>query len=153
MFYWCEKLDYPFTFMHVVDESAVNQWRPGSGSYDAMDFEREFAKALTDPRYSKYIKQEEMKMLGCPKPAGSVASRVRLIQTHLYDETLYVSAKCQNAIDMIMHLTADKNDPEKPRKSKWLHKFDGASYGMFRELFFPTPIQKARAPRLTAVGT
>lgn len=157
MFFWCKALDYPFTFLHVVDESAVNQWRPNTGSYDAADFEREFARVVEDPKfiekYGKYLNHKEpMRMLGCPKPQGSVASRVRMVQSNLADETLFISATCKNCHDMILHLEADKNDPEKPRKGKWLHKFDGASYGMFRELFYPTAFLKQRVPRLTSIG-
>ena len=72
MRFWRKLLDYDFQYMHITDESAVNQWRPGGeGSYDAWEFEREFAKVAEE------LGSREMRLLGCPKGAGSVAARVR----------------------------------------------------------------------------
>lgn len=118
---------YPFEFMHITDESAVNQWRPGGeGSYDAWDFEREFNKVQME------LGGREMRMLGCPKGPGSVGARVRLISSKLYLDELFISAKCANARQTLLKLEADKDNPGNPKRSHYIHKFDSMSYPMFK---------------------
>ena len=118
---------YPFEFMHIADESAINQWRPGGdGSYDAWEFEKEFN------RVQKELGGREMKIMGCPKGPGSVAARVRLISSKLYQEELFVSALCSNAHKMLLELEADPANPENPNRSRWIHKFDSLTYPIFK---------------------
>lgn len=124
---------YPFQFRHITDESAINQWRPGGdGSYDAWEFEREYNRVA-----ERLLANRKMKMMGAPKGAGSVPARVRMLQAKLYNEEFFASARCKNLIDMLMFLEADKEDPEKPRRSKWVHKFDSTTYPMFRDDIVP----------------
>jgi hypothetical protein len=119
---------FPFQFIHVTDESAINQWHPnGQGSYDAWDFEREYNRVA-----QKELANRSMRLLGCPKGSGSVAARVRLLQGKLYTEEFLVSALCRNVKDMLLCLEADKEDPEKPRRSRFLHKFDSTTYPIFK---------------------
>ena len=141
---------YQFSFRHTTDESALNQWRPNEGSYDAWDFEREFNKV------SDEFGLGSVKMMGCPKGDGSIESRVRFLQSKLYEEQFFVSATCPNTIDMLRHLTEDPKKPGHPKRSRWIHKFDSATYGPFRMEFsgdtrnhLPTG---AVAPTLTAIG-
>jgi hypothetical protein len=61
-----------------------------------------------------------------------VAARVRLIQSKLYQEELFVSAQCENSVACLNNLEGDKDDPTKPKRSKWLHKFDSFSYPIFK---------------------
>lgn len=118
---------YPFEYMHIADESAVNQWRPGAeGSYDAWDFEKEYNRVQSE------LGGREMRMLGCPKGAGSVSARVRLLSSKLYQQEVAVSARCENTKMMLLQLEADDANPENPRRSKWLHKFDSLTYPMFK---------------------
>lgn len=126
MEHWKKLCDYEFQFMHITDESAINQWRPGGeGSYDAWDFEREFNKASG----------KRVKMVGCPKGAGSVPARIRLLQSKLYQDEVFVSATCKNTKDMLMSLESDKDNPDKPRRGKFIHKFDSVTYPMFKTEF------------------
>lgn len=124
MRYWRKLIGYEFHYEHIADNTAVNQWRPGHGSYDARDFEVEFNKV------SKEFGGRKMKIRGCPKGAGSVAARVRTLQGKLYQEELFVSATCPNAHEMMLYLEADKDNPENPKRSKFLHKFDSMTYPM-----------------------
>jgi len=127
MRFWRELMDYDFAFEHIADESAVNQWRPGGeGSYDAWEFEKEYNKCAAE------FGTRNIKIKGCPKGAGSVPARVRMVQSKLHQEELFISATCLNAKDTMMYLEADKDDPEKPKRSKFLHKFDSLSYPMFK---------------------
>jgi hypothetical protein len=119
MDYWNRRLDHKFKFHHITDESAVNQWHPGGeGSYDAWDVER-----YSDGR---------IKLISCPKGKGSVEARVRLLCNKLVQDEFYVSATCRNATEMLHQLTGDKKDPSKPKRSRYIHKFDSITYPMFR---------------------
>lgn len=126
--FWRKQAGYEFQTMHITDESAINQWRPGGeGSYDAWEFEREYNRVAAGLGGSQKIK-----LRGCPKGEGSVAARVRLFQAKLFQEELFVSVQCKNTLDMLNFLEADPKDPEGPKRSKYLHKFDSASYPMFK---------------------
>lgn len=135
MRYWRRRVGYPFKYCHITDESAINQYRPGGeGGYDAWEFEKEFNKVLVEfGNIGADGNVEPAKMLGCPKGPGSIAARVRLIQSMLVQEELFVSAQnCQNTIACFANLEKDKEDPSKPRRSPWIHKFDSFSYPIFK---------------------
>jgi hypothetical protein len=154
MRWWRKKVGYDFQFIHITDESAINQWRPGGGiegSYDALVFEREFNK------FQQEFGEREIKLLGCPKGAGSIAGRVQLLQSKLYQDEVFISATCQKARDMLMFLEADKKNPENPREtSRYTHKFDSLTYPLWRmeinpdfRIYMPTD---AVAPSLISCG-
>ncbi len=127
MRYWRTLTGYPFRFMHITDESAINQWRPGStdGSYDALVFEREFNRISSEFGV--------MKLIGCPKGAGSISGRVQMVQSKLFQEELFVSATCKGTKDMLMFIPADKKNPENPlESSKFTHKFDSFTYPIWK---------------------
>ncbi len=150
MRFWKRQMEYDFKFQHVSDDSAVNQFRPGGdGSYDALDFEREFNKVAAE------MGQKSIKILGCPKGDGSVAARIRLFQSKLYQEEVVMSAMCRNAVNMVLTLEADKENPEKPKRGKYLHKFDSMTYPMFKlELGGGTAASVGRvAPSLIRCGS
>jgi phage terminase large subunit len=119
MNYWTKRKKYPFRFQHISDSSAINQWHPGgSGSYDSWDMER----------YS----DGQIKLIGCPKGKGSVEARIRLLTAKLFQDEIYISATCANTIDMLNQLESDKKDAMKPKRSKWIHKFDSLSYPLLK---------------------
>tara|TARA_Y100001938_G_scaffold50913_2_gene71038 strand:- start:7127 stop:8632 length:1506 start_codon:yes stop_codon:yes gene_type:complete len=119
MDYWSRRLDHDFKFHHISDESAINQWHPGGeGSYDAWDVER----------YS----EGRIKLVGCPKGKGSVEARVRLLANKLVADEFYVSDTCRNTVEMLHQLTGDRQNPSKPKRSRYIHKFDSITYPMFR---------------------
>ena len=119
MDYWNQKIDTEFYYEHITDSSAINQWHPGGeGSYDSWDFER-----YSDGR---------IRMVGCPKGQGSVEARVRLLSGKLFQDEFYASALCTNTVEMLMNLESDKKDPTKPKRSKYIHKFDSITYPMFK---------------------
>ena len=119
MDYWSKIKDYQFKYQHISDSSAINQWHPGGqGSYDAWDMER-----YSDGR---------IQMVGCPKGRGSVEARVRLLTSKLFQDELYVSALCTNTEEMLIHLESDSKDPMKPKRSKWIHKFDSLTYPLLK---------------------
>lgn len=151
MRHWKNLIGFDFSYMHITDESAVNQWRAGGeGSYDAYDFEREYNKVI------KEFSGQQMKLIGCPKGKGSVSARVRLLQSKLYSEEIFISATCQNTRNMLMFLEDDPDNPGHPKRSKHIHKFDSLTYPMHKiemsggtSLFLHTD---RVAPRLIRVG-
>jgi hypothetical protein len=152
MRYWKKRVGYPFTFCHVTDESAINQYRPGGeGGYDAWEFEREYNRCLAEFGKLGYDgKVEPVQMLGCPKGPGSVAARVRLIQSMLAEEALFVSAQnCDNTVACFANLEHDKDDPMKPKRSPWIHKFDSFSYPIFKLLVGGDPRMALPIARVT----
>jgi len=153
MKFWQKRVTYEFKYQHITDESAINVWRPGSegGTYDSLVFEREFN------RVQEQLNQHPAKLLGCPKGPGSVSGRVQLLQGKLLQEEFFVSgSNCPNTREMLMFLEADKNEPEKPKRSKFLHKFDSVTYPMWRAEVaggFTNLPQAEAAPTLSSVGT
>lgn len=113
--------------IHITDESAVNQWRPGQGSYDALDFEKEYNRVVNGLQSGKTIKLQ-----GCPKGDGSVEARVRLVQSLLATERFKVSARCKWVWQMLLQLEEDAKKPGHPRRSSVLHVFDGTTYPIFK---------------------
>lgn len=119
MEFWDKKVGEEFKYYHISDASAINQWHPGGeGSYDAWDIER----------YS----DGKIKLIGCPKGPGSIEARVRVLSDKLFQDQFYVSAVCSNTVEMLMNLESDKKDPTKPKRSKYIHKFDSITYPMFK---------------------
>lgn len=143
MDYWNEVVQYPFTYNFIADESAVNQWHPGGeGSFDAWDLERN-----GDGR---------IKIDSCPKPAGSVSARVRLLSSKLSTMELLVSDLCHNTKEMFLHLDQDEQGNPKKAHRLDIHKFDSITYPMFkvelaggRRALIPRDIP---APKLFSVG-
>jgi hypothetical protein len=137
--FWNQKVGFAFKAVHVSDESATTQWRPGSGSYDSMEFERAYNQSLSlvpglEPESAKRIK-----LVGCPKGSGSIAARVLLIQNKLSDNSLFVSATCPHTVDMLNSLEADKDNPENPKRTHPnIESFDAASYPMWFANMRPT---------------
>jgi hypothetical protein len=113
--HWNRVCGTEFYYEHIADESAVNQWRPGGeGSFDAWDLERFSAGRI--------------QIKGCPKGRGSVAARVRAVQSKLAQEELFVSDLCQHTKDCLTNLAQDEYGL--PLRSVYLHKFDSMTYPM-----------------------
>lgn len=127
MQYWCEEEDFRFTFQHISDKSAFNRFRSSTGSYDHKQVEDISAKLLRQyPMLSQSIRMKE-----CPKPSGSVAGRVKIVQSLLSNNALLVSGKCPRYIDALKNLASEKDDPFEPHRSPHLHIHDAVSYVLF----------------------
>jgi hypothetical protein len=126
---WNKALGRKMSWEHVTDDSAVNQWRPGGGgSYDAWEFENEFNRS------GLIHSLPQMKMVGCPKGAGSIEARVRMTQSRLHQQELLVSAQCPWVQEMLLGLEGKKDEPLKPKKTArgLIHIFDAISYPMLK---------------------
>jgi hypothetical protein len=117
-------------WQHISDNSAFNQYRAKTGSYDVRDFE-EISKDKCE-----HFGLEPIRMKAAPKFSGSVESRVRLLMAKLVNEEIVISAHCTDVIKMLRNLTSEeskngKYDPSlelKPRRSVYIHPFDALTY-------------------------
>jgi len=134
MNYWRQKCEYNFVYEHIADEAAFNQLR-GDGKYDNAEIERLSIDSETG--------RPRIRLKACPKGADSVPSRVRLVQSMLQEETLFVSALCPKTKDMLEHLISekvpngqyDKYAGLRPKRSRYIHPFDSMSYPIFYRTF------------------
>jgi hypothetical protein len=144
--FWNKKVGFEFASVFVAGQDSVNQWRPTSGSYDSRDFEIAYNQVYS--QYAGTSMHKRIKLIGAPRGSGSIASRVRLVNNKLADDSLFVSATCKNATDMFNSLIADKDDPEVPiRTHPFIESFDAISYPMAL-----VDLQPGRANRFIKTG-
>lgn len=129
MAYWNRKMDHKFSFIHISDNSAFNQFRAKTGSYDMRDIE-EISKDKAET-----FELAPIRMKAAPKFSGSVEARVRLTIANLQSEQIMVSAQCTKVLKMFQNLISEKPgkhyDPNiafKPKRSVYVHAFDAMSY-------------------------
>lgn len=122
--YWNRRVGCDFAVMQYAGDDSTSQHRAGTGTYDATEFEKEFNAARNHGRKHKII--------GTPRGAGSIAARVRLVQSKLAQEEMFISTKCVNRIAMFNLLECNPDNPMEPKaKSKHGHPFDSLSAGPF----------------------
>ena len=129
MAYWNRRMDHKFKFIHISDNSAFNQYRAKTGSYDVKDIE-EISRTK-----SGTFKLDPIKMKAAPKFSGSVEARVRLVIAKLSNEEFMMSVPCVNCAKMFRNLVSEKpgknyepNIAFKPKRSIYIHSFDALSY-------------------------
>ena len=122
--HWNEVCDTRFLVNHICDSSAFTN-RRSDGSFEVMDIEREG--------------KGRIKMKACPKGQGSIVDRVRMVQSLLDDESIYISAKCSKIIDMLNLLSSKNLKPGEylpendftPVRGCHIHPFDSTTYPIF----------------------
>ena len=108
-----------FHWQHWSDDTAITVWRPSSGSFDYMEI-----LSVTNGR---------IRLDGVPKPANSIAARVRLIRRLLRERRLYVSSRCTDVIDMFLNCKQGGSQKEYVEWNEQKHTFDALSYVLFME--------------------
>ena len=98
MSYWNRTVGADLNFIHISDNSAFNQYRAKTGSYDVRDIE-EISRDK-----AKTFKLPPIRMRAAPKFSGSVEARVRLTVAKLQSEEIMVSAQCTSVIKMFRNL-------------------------------------------------
>jgi len=138
MEWWCERCDHAFTFYHISDRQALDQFNP-HGSYEYREYYLK-SREMIEANPLKYRRLSPIRMQSPPKGSDSVRERVLSIKNKLQDETLYISAAgCQPVIDMFSGLrkARDKMTREeledKPLKAVdgHIHTFDAVSYPIY----------------------
>lgn len=108
-----------FTWVHYSDDTAINVWRPSSGTFDYLEI-----LSVTD---------NQIRLLGVPKPQGSVQARVRLLRRLLREHRFYVSASCKGVISMIENCKKGSTTRDYVEWNEHKHMFDAVSYVLFME--------------------
>lgn len=104
-------------WLHFSDDSATTVWRPSSQSYDCMEIEAASGGKII--------------LKGVSKPAGSVEARVRIIKQLLRQKRLWISARCEYVIEMILNLRRGDTDREYVMGDKYKHMFDALTYPLY----------------------
>jgi hypothetical protein len=74
MMFWNRECDHEFNFIHISDNSAFNQFRAKTGSYDVKDIEH-----ISQSRVEHFEGLDPIRLKAAPKFSGSVEARVRLL--------------------------------------------------------------------------
>lgn len=127
---WERKVGRSLRWIHVSDNSAFNQYRAKTGSYDVKDIEE------ISREKCQHFDLPPIRMKAAPKFSGSVEGRVRLMIARLMNEEIIVSAQCTDIVKMFTNLISEKQregkyDPNlalKPKRSIYVHSFDALSY-------------------------
>lgn len=147
-----EKLS--LSWNHISDNSAFNQMRQATGSYDVMDFERE--SRLAAARYNI----EPIKMRPAPKFQGSVETRIRLMMNLLQREEFVQSSACPKVKAMFMNLASEKPKDGKydpslaftPKRSIYIHPFDSVTYAIMHYDVRRSPLRSVRSATSQSIG-
>lgn len=75
----------------------------------------------------KYI----INMKAAPKGRNSIEARVRMVLDGLRQEEILISATCTSTKGMLLNLEEEDDEPLKPKRSPYIHKFDSFSYAPF----------------------
>jgi hypothetical protein len=139
MLWWCMRYDHPFTFYHISDRQAIDQYNP-HGSYEFREYYLKSKLMIEEgnPNYIRYL--SPIRMQAPPKGPDSVRERVVAVKNKLQDETLYVSAAgCEPVLEMFNGLKKGKErgsgeeDDDRPLKTidGHIHTFDALSYPIY----------------------
>lgn len=128
MVYWDTRMASDFSFVHISDDSAFNQYRAATGSFDAWDVEKVSQEYVDKNQLKdKYV----IKLRAAPKGPHSIEARVRLVLDGLAQEEILISATCTSTKGMLLNLEEEEFEPLKPKRSPYIHKFDSFTYGPF----------------------
>lgn len=109
-----------YDWTHWSDDTALNVWRPISGTFDYLEIMR-----ATDNR---------VVLQGVFKPEGSVKTRVRLLRRLLREERIFVSARCVRVIAMLEECRKGDSEKDFVLWDEHKHTFDWLTYIIFMEL-------------------
>lgn len=122
------------------DNSAFNQFRATSGSFDVLEFEKIANKAEAGKQaLHVQLGINRVRVTQAPKFKDSRSLRVRLMMDALASSRMIISAGCPKMIECLMKLESEQQpknqpfDPDlalQPRRSDHLHVFDAATYPM-----------------------
>lgn len=127
----------------LSDNSAFNQWRASTGSFDVLDIEKIYEA------HRARLGLEAMKIKPAPKFNGSKVARVRLVQDLLAQDKVVISSCCPQVQKMFLQLQGPKQKPGvmldaeaamTPERSDVLHVWDAFSYPILTASLNPTSL-------------
>jgi hypothetical protein len=138
--WWQQQVGGRFQNVWISDNSAFNQFKAGSGSFDVTELEaagNAVVDALSLPR---------IEVRPAPKFAGSVPLRTRLLMDAISAGDFWVSAGCTKIQAMLNLLESKEQKPGEafdpdlaltPVRSDHLHVFDALTYPIITNAMMP----------------
>lgn len=118
------------SWRHWSDNSANIRYRAAADAYESN-----VVFAASNGR---------IKLMSAPKGAGSVRRRVRITQTLLHENRLFVSANCEGTVEMFLNLKKGRGEMHYVARDKFIHRFDSLSYVLDAEE--PVDVQNKGRP-------
>lgn len=131
-----------FDWTHYSDDSAINQPRASGAGFDYLEV-MIASRNDNDP-------DSHIVLTGVPKPNKSVSVRIRLVRRLLREGRLYVSAECEDVINMFEE--AQSSDTEEIMWNEHKHVFDWLSYVLYM-LCFDELEDMSRGPSASGPST
>lgn len=122
----------PYEWKHWSDMSSFDQFRAGLGGYDHS--------AIAVASGGRIM------LMACPKGRNSVSKRVDILHRLLFQNRIYVSAKCVKTIEMLGAIRKGKTSVDPVERSDLKHVFDSLTYGIGAESFWE--LGEVWAPRV-----
>jgi len=123
MMFWNSAVGRELSWEHISDDSALNQWRQTTGSYDAMEIER-----LSEVFKKQYPDIPSIRLKGAPKFKGSVERRGRLLHQLFLKDEIVISHACVQTLDMVMNLEGENDNFFQRKHNRYSHVFDALTY-------------------------
>lgn len=138
MAYWQRRMEYQFEFKHIADDQATTHFNPSKGSVgarDLLDYSSEIIRE--DPK--RFEGLVPIRIVGCPKPPGSIETRANLVMDVLHTSLIAISAQCKWVKSMMFNLPRAKDNPMEPANPhRYKHTFDALTYPMFFRRYVQT---------------
>jgi len=110
----------PVEWRHWSDLSAFDTFRASLGCFDHM-----IVAVASEGR---------IMLQACPKGKGSIFKRVDLLRKLLFQNRIYVSARCVQTVKMLGSLKKGKTKMEPVQSNEMTHVFDSLTYALAPEL-------------------
>lgn len=145
---WVDRLDFweqyirqnchqnPIDRRDWSDSSAFNQFRAALGGFD---------HAVVN-----IASEGKINLQAAPKSKGSIFKRVDLLRRLLFQNRLFVSARCVHTIQMLGSLKKGKNKMDPVEDSPMTHVFDSLTYYLASELI--SELAENWMPRIGQAG-
>jgi hypothetical protein len=129
----------PVEWRHWSDSSAFETFRAGGGALGNYDH-----------NIIAVASGGEIMLTAAPKGKGSIFKRIDIVRRLLFQNRLYVSARCVKTIEMLGGICKGKTNVEPVEDSPMRHVFDSLSYALASECFFE--LYQEWSPRVGAAG-
>lgn len=130
----------PVEWRHWSDSSAFETFRAGGGALGNYDH-----------NIIAVASGGEIMLTAAPKGKGSIFKRIDIVRRLLFQNRLYVSARCVKTIEMLGGICKGKSNVEPVEDSPLRHIFDSLSYALSAECFWE--INEEWSPRVATANS
>lgn len=129
----------PVEWRHWSDSSAFEQFRAGGGALGNFDH-----------NIIAMASEGEIMLTAAPKGKGSIFKRIDIVRRLLFQNRLFVSARCVKTIEMLGGICKGKSSVEPVEDSPLRHIFDSLSYAIAAEAMHE--LYEDWSPRIAPAG-